>query len=194
MSLLPPEVELVIFYVVFVLWLLMSFVVEPLFIGRGGRKERTQEDKGSAAVIFLGTFAAIVITFGLGGANVTLLPEWAFFLGIALIFIGMAIREWAISTLKGFFLFRVGVVKDHAVVESGPYRLVRHPGYSGSIMTFVGIGFAVQSLVGVLLLLVIGCTVYWYRISVEESAMVRDLGRPYSDYMERTKRLIPYLV
>ncbi|MDA4124016.1 MAG: isoprenylcysteine carboxylmethyltransferase family protein [Thaumarchaeota archaeon] len=195
MSLLHPAIELAVFYVVFGLWLLITFIVEPLIIGRGGRRERrTQEDRGSALLIFIGTFAAIVVAFSLGGANVTLLPDWTFLVGITLMFVGIVIREWAIMTLREFFLFRVGVLKDHKVVDSGPYKLVRHPGYGGAIATFVGIGFATQSLVGVLVLFVISGVVYGYRIVVEERALVRDLDGPYSEYMRRTKRLIPFLL
>ena len=190
MSLLSLQVEAGIFYAAFGLWLLVTFVVEPLYIGRGGRKERTQEDRGSAALIFLGTFVAIVVAFTLGGANVAPLPEWAFFGGILLMFIGIAIREWAITTLKGFFLFRVGALEDHKLVDTGPYRLVRHPGYSGAMVTFVGIGLATQSLVGVMLLFAISSLVYAYRIWVEEKALLKNLGEEYRAYMSRTKRLV----
>jgi protein-S-isoprenylcysteine O-methyltransferase Ste14 len=195
MSLLPQDLELAIFYVSFGAWLLINFVIEPLIIGKGGKKERrTQEDRGSALLIFLGVFSAIVVAFGLGGANVTPLPGWTFFVGIPLMFIGIAIREWAIMTMKGFFLFRVGVLKDHKVVDRGPYRLIRHPGYSGTIITMLGIGLAIQSLVGVLILLVISGVVYGYRIWVEEKALVKGLGDQYVEYMHRTKRIIPYVL
>ena len=188
-------VELAVFYVAFGLWLFITFVIEPLIIRRGdGKERRTQEDRGSALLIFIGTFAAIVVAFSLGGANVTPLPDWTFLVGITLMAVGIAIREWAITTLRGFFLFRVGVLEDHKVVDAGPYKLVRHPGYAGAIVTFVGIGFAIQSLVGVLVLFVISGVVYGYRIVVEERALVRDLGAPYSEYMRRTKRLIPFLL
>jgi protein-S-isoprenylcysteine O-methyltransferase Ste14 len=194
LSLLPSEIEVGIFYVAFGAWLLITFVVEPLLIRRGGRQERrTKEDRGSAAAIFLGTFSAIVVAFSLGGANITPLPEWAFFVGIALMLVGVVIREWAIATLGGFFLFSVGVLQNHHVVDTGPYRLVRHPGYSGTIVTFAGIGLAIQSILGVLVLLVICGVVYSYRISIEERALTKDLGEPYVEYMKRTKRLIPYV-
>jgi protein-S-isoprenylcysteine O-methyltransferase Ste14 len=194
-SLLPPEVEAAIFYAVFGVWLLITFVIEPLIIRGGAKKERrTQEDRGSALLIFLGTFAAIVVAFSLGGANVTPLPEWTFLVGIALMIVGISFREWAIVTLRGFFLFRVGVLKDQKVVDVGPYRLIRHPGYGGSIITFVGIGLAIQSLVGVLILALVSGVVYGYRIVVEEKALARDLGEPYVEYMRKTKRLVPFVL
>ena len=195
MSLLPSEVETAIFYAVFGIWLLITFVIEPLITRGGTKKERrTLEDSGSALLIFLGTFSAIVVAFSLGGANVTPLPEWTFLVGISLMIVGMGFREWAILTLRESFLFRVGVLKDQKVVDVGPYRLIRHPGYGGSIVTFVGIGLAIQSLAGVLILALISGVVYGYRIMVEERALARDLGEPYVEYMRRTKRLVPFVL
>jgi protein-S-isoprenylcysteine O-methyltransferase Ste14 len=195
LSLLPADVELAVFYTVFGVWLLFAFVIESMIIGKGGRKERrTLEDRGSALLIYLSIVAAIVVAFQLGGANVTPLPEWTFFVGIFLMLFGIVVREWAVVTLKGFFLFRVGVLEDHRVVESGPYRLVRHPGYTGAIVTMTGIGLAVQSLAALLVLLLLSGIAYGYRIMVEERALLKDLGEPYSEYMRRTKRLIPFLL
>ena len=155
--------------------------------------KRTQEDRGSALVIILSIFMAIAVASFLGGANVTPLPEWAFFIGIPLMFLGMLVRGWAIRTLRAHFLFTVGVLEDQRVIESGPYRLVRHPAYGGAILTMLGIGLAIQSLAAVLVLLLLSGIAYWYRISVEEKALLKDLGEPYAAYMGRTKRLIPFV-
>jgi len=194
LSLLPPDVEQAIFLAAFLFWLLFTFLIERFLRGGGSYGgERTKEDKGSALVIYFSTFAAIIIAFSLGGANITLLPEWSFFIGILLMFLGMLIRGWAIRTLKGYFLFTVGVREHQAVVETGPYRLVRHPAYTGAILCFVGIGLAVQSLAGLLLLLLVSTASYGYRIRVEERALLKGLGEPYAAYMSHTKRLIPFV-
>lgn len=195
MSLLPQEVELAVFYAAFLFWLAFTFVVERVLRGSvPGGGERTREDRGSALVIYFSVFAAIVVAFSLGGANVTLLPEWTFFIGIPVMFLGMAVRAWAIRALRGFFLFTVGVREGQRVVESGPYRLVRHPAYGGAMLTMAGIGLAIQSLAGLVILLALSGLAYGYRIRVEERALVKDLGRPYAEYMARTKRLIPFLL
>ena len=195
MSLLPPEVETAVFYAAFLIWLLFVFVIERAIAGRGGRRERrTSEDRGSALVIYFSIFGSIIVAFSLGGDGVTPLPEWTFFVGIPLMFLGLAIREWAVTTLGGFFLFRVGVLEDHRVVDKGPYRLVRHPSYTGAIVTMIGIGLAIQSLAGLLILLMLSGVAYAYRIMVEERSLRRDLGEQYSSYMRRTKRLIPFLL
>lgn len=194
MSILPTEAEPAIFYAAFLFWLLFTFVIERLLRGPSpGGTEKTQEDRGSGLVIYLSIFAAIVVAFSLGGANVTPLPEWAFVLGIPLMLLGMLVRGWAIRTLKDFFLFKVGVREDQKVVEAGPYRMVRHPAYSGAILSMVGIGLAVQSLAGLLVLLLLSAIAYGYRIRVEERALLKDFGEPYAAYMRRTKRLVPFV-
>ena len=193
MSLLPSDVELGVFYAAFLAWLVFTFVVERMIRGGGAPSaERTRGDRGSGLLIYLSVFASIVVAFSLAGAGVALLPEWTFFLGIPLMFAGMAVRAWAIMTLRGFFLFRVGVLRDHRVVETGPYSRVRHPSYGGAIITMAGMGLAVQSLAALLMLLLFCGVAYWYRIRVEEKAMLNDLGEPYAEYMGRTKRLIPF--
>jgi protein-S-isoprenylcysteine O-methyltransferase Ste14 len=194
LSLVSNAVEQGIFITIFVIWLATIFVVEPIITRNSTRsKARTREDRGSAALIFVSTFVAIVVALQFAGANIFPLPSWLFFVGIGLMTIGIGIREWAVTTLRGFFLFTVGVREGHRIVETGPYKLVRHPSYTGAIFTFLGIGFATQSAVAVLILAVICGLAYGYRIHIEERALVKGLGEEYSRIMGKTKRLIPFV-
>jgi protein-S-isoprenylcysteine O-methyltransferase len=194
LSLVSNAVEQGIFITIFVIWLATIFVVEPIITRNSTRsKARTREDRGSAALIFVSTFVAIVVALQFAGANIFPLPSWLFFVGIGLMTIGIGIREWAVTTLRGFFLFTVGVREGHRIVETGPYKLVRHTSYTGAIFTFLGIGFATQSAVAVLILAVICGLAYGYRIHIEERALVKGLGEEYSRYMDKTRRLIPFV-
>jgi len=122
------------------------------------------------------------------------LPDWVFYPGIFLMLLGVVIRQWAIAVLGRFFSFHVRVVEDHRVVDKGPYRLVRHPSYTGVLITFIGLSLAVQSLGALLVLLAVFIVSYGYRMKVEEKTLLTELGDNYVDYMKRTKRIIPYLV
>jgi protein-S-isoprenylcysteine O-methyltransferase Ste14 len=84
--------------------------------------------------------------------------------------------------------------EDHRVVEKGPYRVVRHPSYTGVLITFIGLGLAVQSWGALLVLLGVFSLSFGYRMRVEEKALLSELGEDYASYMKRTKRLIPYLI
>jgi len=184
----------VIFYTVFIMWLVFTFFIERIIIGKGnGKTTRTRDDKGSFLLIYFSVFASIMVAFAFATAKITPLPDWLFFVGIFLMLFGIFVREWAVITLKGYYSFRVSVFEGHKVVDNGPYRLVRHPGYAGSMLTMVGIGFAVQSWTAVLILSLVCGIAYGYRIRVEEAALLKELGEDYSKYMSRTKRLIPYI-
>jgi protein-S-isoprenylcysteine O-methyltransferase Ste14 len=80
------------------------------------------------------------------------------------------------------------------VVKTGPYRLVRHPAYSGALLIMVGIGLALQSWGAVLVILVIYGSTFGYRMRNEEKVLVSELGDEYVRYMKTTKRIIPYLI
>ena len=86
------------------------------------------------------------------------------------------------------------VAEDHLVVMKGPYRLVRHPSYTGVLITFIGLALAVQSWGALLVLLTVFGVSYGYRMRVEERVLQSELGLDYAEYMKRTKRLIPFLI
>ncbi len=81
---------------------------------------------------------------------------------------------------------------EQLVVETGPYALVRHPGYLGSIMTWFGFALTSRSLAVAALVGSLVGNAYRRRIDAEEQLLSRDLPA-YSGYKARTKRLIPYI-
>jgi protein-S-isoprenylcysteine O-methyltransferase Ste14 len=107
--------------------------------------------------------------------------------------VGLAFRFYAMSVLGRFFTYDVAVHACQTVIEVGPYRYIRHPSYTGALITLVGLGLALGNWVGLLALLACMAAAYAYRISVEEAALVVALGEPYKQYMRRTRRLAPFL-
>jgi len=114
-------------------------------------------------------------------------------LGIAVALAGIAVRWWAVLTLGPFFTTRVMTRPDQTVVQSGPYRLVRHPSYTGMLITVFGMLLTSANWVS-LACFVIALPGLAYRIRVEEQALIGALGEPYRDYMRRTRRLVPFVV
>jgi protein-S-isoprenylcysteine O-methyltransferase Ste14 len=153
-----------------------------------------RRDRGSGALVILTVFISISIAFAFGYAGVGMLPDWIFYLGIFLMLFGVIVRQWAIAILGRFFSLTVQIAEDHKVVEKGPYRLVRHPSYTGVLITFIGLGLAVQSWGALLVLLVVFSLSFGYRMWVEERTLLSELGQDYASYMKRTKRLIPFIV
>lgn len=114
--------------------------------------------------------------------------------GEALIVAGAALRVWAMLTLDRFFTFVVGIARDHRVVEEGPYRVIRHPGYAGAIIAMLGVGVALRNWLALLIMLVVPPLVLAVRIRVEEATLVAALGEEYQDYARRTGGLVPRAV
>ena len=81
-------------------------------------------------------------------------------------FLGVLVRQYAIAIIGRFFSLTVQIAEDHMVVEKGPYRLIRHPSYTGILITFMGLGLAVQSWGAVLVLLLFFGISFGYRMSV----------------------------
>jgi len=114
-------------------------------------------------------------------------------LGVALVVAGLLLRWYAIAYLGRFFTVDVAVVADQKVVESGPYRLIRHPSYAGALVAFLGLGICSENY-GALLVLVLPVTAaFLRRIAIEEAALGEALGNAYAAYASRTRRLIPWI-
>ena len=145
---------------------------------------------GSALIaLILGSSAASRVP----AAAMTQARPVVFGLGIAIAIAGIAFRQLAFSSLGRFFTTRVITRPDQTVVESGPYRYIRHPSYSGFLMTVLGVLLCETNWLSLACFL-IAIPGLAYRIKVEEGALLDGIGAPYQDYMRRTKRLIPFLV
>ncbi|MGZ4863747.1 MAG: methyltransferase family protein [Halobacteriota archaeon] len=194
-DLFPTTTAAAIFVIVCGLWLFSELVVGGLIprARRGGAPIR-YEDKSSRALITLSTYLSLAIAFLFASSDIASLPSWAFYLGIGLMVAGILLRQWSIAVLGRYFSQTVGVQESQKVVDQGPYRLVRHPAYTGWLLTTVGLGFALQSWGAVLVLLAFFGVAFGYRIHVEEELLTSKLGDAYTAYAQKTKRLIPYIL
>ncbi len=113
--------------------------------------------------------------------------------GLALFVAGLALRWYAMRYLGRLFTFDVAVAADHRVVDTGPYRLVRHPAYTGSLLSFVGLGLCGGNALSMALLLGPITLAFLNRIAIEEAALTAGLGGAYADYVARTRRLVPFV-
>ena len=113
--------------------------------------------------------------------------------GIAIFVVGAALRWYAIFYLGRYFTIDIRVAEHQRVVDTGPYRFIRHPSYTGAFMQFLGLALCIGNMYSVLVMLVPIVLVFSYRIRVEELALERGLGEAYASYRRRTKRLIPFV-
>jgi protein-S-isoprenylcysteine O-methyltransferase Ste14 len=186
--------DAVVYDGVVLLWV-SSFVIETLIIRSGGKRStEVRSDRGSGLLILLAIFGSITVANAFAASGIALLPKASFYVGVAMMLLGMAFRFWAVSTLRSFFSYTVQIKEGHHVIESGPYRFVRHPAYAGSLLTIVGVGFALQSWGAVLLIAIVFLVAFGYRMQVEERALADSLGDEYLSYAKRVKRIIPFVV
>jgi len=110
---------------------------------------------------------------------------------LVVIVLGVGIRVWAATTLGKYHTTTLMMSEGQKVVTSGPYILVRHPGYLGEIMIWTGFAVVSSNLTLFFLMPAMFVAVYLYRISAEEKMLVKELGDDYVRYQHRTRRLIP---
>lgn len=183
------------FYVAGFVWIVSELVggftkrVEP------GAQKR---DRGSRIVLYAAIYLGMAVAFFLAyRLRNFAMPEphaIIFWTGITLMLFGVAFRWYAIHVLGKYFTYEVAVRAEQSVVEVGPYRYVRHPSYTGSLLTFLGVGLALgnwASIAAIMICVIVG---YSYRVRVEERALANALGQTYVDYMKRTRRFIPFIV
>ena len=132
--------------------------------------------------------------------------EWAYFsdrdsfhlneatvLGVGCIVFGGGLRYWAIRTLGKFFTASVAVVSSQKIIDRGPYRYLRHPSYTGGVLTVAGTPLVLQNTYTLYLTLILILIVYAFRIRAEEKLMIKTFGEHYRSYQKHTWQLIPYI-
>lgn len=118
---------------------------------------------------------------------------YLFILGIAIVFAGFLLRRWAIRTLGRYFTVDVATFAGHRVIDAPPYRRIRHPAYSGSILSILGTALMFGHWLGLVLVAISLALTFSYRVRLEERALLEAIGAPYAAYMGRTKRFVPFL-
>ena len=118
-------------------------------------------------------------------------PLWLMLIGIFLIALGYAFSVWAFVENRFFSsVVRIQKERGHVVCDSGPYRIVRHPGYAGNILALPGIVLALSSL-WTLIPVAVALVIIVIRTALEDRTLQEELPG-YQEYARRVRyRLFP---
>jgi protein-S-isoprenylcysteine O-methyltransferase len=166
-----------------------------VWLKRSG-KAAADADRGSLPLIWLVIGASVAAAFLCANAlpGLALGPAGIWRpAGAAVFAAGIGVRWYAILSLGRFFTVNVAIASDHQLVETGPYRRVRHPSYTGALLAFLGLGLCLDNWASLAALVVPVSVVFWWRMRIEEAALLETFGERYRDYMRRTRRLIPFI-
>ncbi len=134
----------------------------------------------------------LLLSFALNALSFAVLPPWLGWVGVALAIAGVLLRTWANRILGAFYTRTLKVAEGQSIIREGPYKIIRHPGYLGMILTWWGVSLSTANWIVVLIVAITIFAVYSYRIENEEKMLVKELNG-YAEYRSHTWRLIPFL-
>ena len=167
-----------------------------IFMSKRGKSKREiskSGDKGSIWILVLTVSVGYWLSFIIASTKVGRIYHWnaLFILGSILAAIGLIVRVTSILKLKQHFTYTVTKINNHQLIETGLYKYIRHPGYLGQLIIFLGIATSLSNWLSVLLMMIPVSVGYINRIKVEEKFMTQQMGQKYIEYQKRTKKLIP---
>lgn len=180
------------FIIVCSAWFISELVINKFFhvaTSDGDRDRGTRRTIWITIAIFnnLGIIIAILSNFHLSSYSVV--P----FIGLLIILAGMILRFIAVWSLGSFFTVNVTIRKDHKIIQTGLYKFIRHPSYSGSLISFFGFGIALNNWISLIVITIPIVIAFMNRIKIEEALLTEQFGLEYKEYMKRTYRLIPLI-
>jgi protein-S-isoprenylcysteine O-methyltransferase Ste14 len=182
-------------------WLLVGyagivgfFAVEALARkpGTASSLAASKDDRGTTRMIVTAYVVAMPLPLVVTRIRIGQLPPVTGPVGLVMQAIGLALRAWSMRTLGTSYTRTLRTADQQHVVDAGPYRLVRHPGYTGSLLTWAGFALTSRSIPVILLAAALLGRAYQQRIVAEEELLRRELS-DYADYMQRTRKLVPFL-
>ena len=178
--------------------------LSELWIGARHRSGKRNEvrDQGTLRLLILtiGLCVALAVWLAYCGpdywsasAMPTAWRQPLLFAGCALMATGMPLRWWSVRTLAQFFTIDVAIREGHRLIRSGPYRLLRHPSYTGALMTFWGFALGLGNGPAMAVVIVPVTAAFLWRIRIEERVLADAFQADYRACAQATQRLIPFL-
>jgi protein-S-isoprenylcysteine O-methyltransferase Ste14 len=152
-------------------------------------------DKRSILLLTICITLGYWLSFIMASTKTGRIYQWniLFLIGSIVVLSGLIIRVTSIIKLKQHFTYTVVKLENHELIETGLYKSIRHPGYLGQLIIFLGTSICLSNWASMIIMIILVLVGYLNRINVEEKFMSKELGQKYVDYQTRTKRLIPMI-
>jgi protein-S-isoprenylcysteine O-methyltransferase Ste14 len=187
----PNQFAALLFIFIFFLWAASEFFNRQAFHHVQPIPAFQRRDRWSYWIIFSVVWGSFFVSLLLRSLNLGVFHNDFQYVGLGIELLGIVLREWAVLSLGALFSVVVSIVPNQALVQHGPYRWVRHPAYTGSMLTFVGFALALGAWAAGFVVCVLCLVAFLYRIQVEETVLLEVFGTEYLAYMRHTWRLFP---
>ena len=173
----------IIFASVYLAWILIESKISKEELNKGNRTS----DYGTCELYAMGQAAVFLSALWFTPAWSS--PNLFHLLGFILFLVGITYRLWAIKTLGKYYSHIVREVDAHKIVDSGPYKHIRHPAYAGMILANLGVVIFFFNFITLILFLLVLIPAIILRIIIEEKTLFRIGG--YVEFAQNRQRLIP---
>lgn len=181
-----------LFVVLFVAW---NLFMQNVLIGRIAEDISGENDRGTYLWLYSSYLLVIIYSaldfIYLGWTRMNLLEPYVVYAGFFFFICHMLIKTWAFRHLDRFFNPRVVVYDEHRLIETGPYRFIRHPLYLASIILFLAIPMILSSWGGLIIALLLAAPGFASRIRAEEELLAIRFGDEFREYQRKTGRILP---
>ena len=187
----------IVIWMIAIVWILLEVVM--IFLNRNKNKGEELDKLNGVLVWIINTTSVIVGViiavnnkpngFGSYESHAAIANS----IGLVLLLFGIIIRWIAIMTLNANFSYTITIRDKHELIQSGIYQIIRHPSYTGFILSFLGISITLLNWVTVLVIIIPAVCVFSNRIKLEEKILNNHFGEIYLNYTDKTYKLFPYI-
>lgn len=167
-----------------------------LVFAKRSRSRATGKDRFTLPLLWTVILASIFSGFFLRAA----LPrgrlphaQTFYLVGLILFVLGLIVRWIAIIHLGRFFTVNLAIAEDHQLITTGPYRFVRHPSYTGTLLIFLGFGLCMLNIFSLAAVFLPISAAFLWRMHVEEEALKEAFGARYLAYAASKPRILPWI-
>jgi protein-S-isoprenylcysteine O-methyltransferase Ste14 len=177
--------------------ILLNFFMLEFLLRKGKISKNTSEspaDKKSTYFIGLTLFSVLILSLVFNLLSIgTFKNEIVSVIGLCLMCTGLFIRIWSMQILKKYYTRTLITTAEQEIIKKGPYKIIRHPGYLGTMLVWCAAGLAMQNYVIAIAATAMMITAYTYRIKNEEKMLGDVFGAKFNEYRKRTWKILPLL-